>query len=193
MSSHSPTLTDSGLLPQAAAANKQGTLDNFFDVSLGSGTYAPRRRQAYSSKRLQQVVTDFRTMHSSTKSKSVASGSEEDGPSEKGSVPKKRRKGKQVEKKPRKTTVGERGRGGRVPRGRKRNDKESFEPEKEQGEADAAPGSAAPPVLASKLRPRPKPNNQSIAGEAGEAGEAGGDEEEVSDSEDDFVIKRRKV
>ncbi|KAL1673181.1 hypothetical protein EV122DRAFT_294378 [Schizophyllum commune] len=40
--------------------NKQGTLNSFLDVSLGTGTHAPRKRQAYASKRLQQVVSDFR-------------------------------------------------------------------------------------------------------------------------------------
>lgn len=40
--------------------NKQSNLDNFFDVSVGGGTYAPRKRQAYASKRLQEVVSDFR-------------------------------------------------------------------------------------------------------------------------------------
>ncbi|KAI5836392.1 hypothetical protein K523DRAFT_258483 [Schizophyllum commune Tattone D] len=39
---------------------KQGTLNSFLDVSLGTGTHAPRKRQAYASKRLQQVVSDFR-------------------------------------------------------------------------------------------------------------------------------------
>ncbi|KAG0706759.1 hypothetical protein DFH29DRAFT_116872 [Suillus ampliporus] len=45
---------------QAAAMNRQGNLNSFFDVAPGSGSYAPRKRQAYGSKRLQQVVTDFR-------------------------------------------------------------------------------------------------------------------------------------
>ncbi|CAK5268406.1 unnamed protein product [Mycena citricolor] len=39
--------------------NKQGNLNTFLDVS-GSGTIAPRQRQAYTSKRLQKVVSDFR-------------------------------------------------------------------------------------------------------------------------------------
>lgn len=30
------------------------------DISAGSGTHAPRQRQAYASKRLQQVISDFR-------------------------------------------------------------------------------------------------------------------------------------
>lgn len=45
---------------QVAAMNRQGNLNSFFDVAPGSGSYAPRKRQAYGSKRLQQVVTDFR-------------------------------------------------------------------------------------------------------------------------------------
>lgn len=51
--------------------NKQGNLNEFFDVSAGSGTYAPRKRQAYTSKRLQQVVSEFRN----EKAKSKASQS----------------------------------------------------------------------------------------------------------------------
>lgn len=45
---------------QAAAMNKQGNLNDFLDISAGSGTHAPRQSQAYQSKRLQQVISDFR-------------------------------------------------------------------------------------------------------------------------------------
>ncbi|KAK7033213.1 hypothetical protein R3P38DRAFT_2619130 [Favolaschia claudopus] len=64
----SPEKVDELLLPviqkirkrgQTGALNKQGDLNGFFDIA-GSGTVAPRKRQAYSSKRLQQVVSDFR-------------------------------------------------------------------------------------------------------------------------------------
>ena len=44
---------------QGASAGGQGTLAGFFDVPLGANA-APRKRQAYASKRLQQVVSDFR-------------------------------------------------------------------------------------------------------------------------------------
>lgn len=46
----------------AAAANKQSNLDVYFGDSVGRmGTSAiPRKRQAYTSKRLQKVVTDYR-------------------------------------------------------------------------------------------------------------------------------------
>lgn len=45
---------------QEAALNKQGTLNGFFDMSVGTGAYAPRKRQPYASKRLQKVVSEFR-------------------------------------------------------------------------------------------------------------------------------------
>jgi DNA excision repair protein ERCC-5 len=44
--------------------NKQGDLNEFFDISSGSGTRAPRQRQAYASRRLQQVISDFRKQKS---------------------------------------------------------------------------------------------------------------------------------
>lgn len=43
----------------AAAANKQSNLDGYFGDPIG-GSAIPRKRQAYSSKRLQKVVTDYR-------------------------------------------------------------------------------------------------------------------------------------
>ncbi|TFK33242.1 hypothetical protein BDQ12DRAFT_691478 [Crucibulum laeve] len=51
---------------QASALNKQGNLNEYFDVTAGSGTFAPRKRQAYTSKRLQQVVSDFRKRRKSS-------------------------------------------------------------------------------------------------------------------------------
>ena len=45
---------------QAQALNKQGNLNEFFDVNSAGGVIAPRNRKAYASKRLQQVVNDFR-------------------------------------------------------------------------------------------------------------------------------------
>jgi DNA excision repair protein ERCC-5 len=44
--------------------NKQGVLNEFLDISSGSGTHAPRQRQAYASRRLQQVISDFRKQQS---------------------------------------------------------------------------------------------------------------------------------
>ncbi|KAG9087167.1 DNA repair protein rad2, partial [Ceratobasidium sp. UAMH 11750] len=48
----------------ASGANKQGTLASFIDTPgatmSGGVTHAPRKRQAYASKRLQQVVAEYR-------------------------------------------------------------------------------------------------------------------------------------
>ncbi|KAM5532618.1 hypothetical protein V8D89_013744 [Ganoderma adspersum] len=44
---------------QNASVNAQGNLAGYFDLPLGANA-APRKRQAYASKRLQQVVSDFR-------------------------------------------------------------------------------------------------------------------------------------
>ncbi|KAF9267851.1 PIN domain-like protein [Marasmius fiardii PR-910] len=53
---------------QAAARNRQGNLNGFLDVSGDGGTIAPRKRQAYASKRLQAVVSDFRRKRRSVSS-----------------------------------------------------------------------------------------------------------------------------
>ena len=45
---------------QAAALNRQNNLNEFLDISAGSGTHAPRKSRAYDSKRLQQVISEFR-------------------------------------------------------------------------------------------------------------------------------------
>ncbi|KAF7424193.1 DNA repair protein rad2 [Pleurotus ostreatus] len=60
-----PIIQKVGKRVQAAALNKQGTLNEYFDLSVGQGTYAPRKRTAYASKRLQKVVADFRKSNSS--------------------------------------------------------------------------------------------------------------------------------
>jgi DNA excision repair protein ERCC-5 len=71
--------------------NKQGNLNEFFDVMSGNGTYAPRKRQGYASKRLQQVVSDFRSQQRKPKGESSAlDGSPGSGDeSEEGPVKKK--------------------------------------------------------------------------------------------------------
>ncbi|KAH9959585.1 hypothetical protein BC827DRAFT_1212397 [Russula dissimulans] len=45
---------------QAQALNKQGNLNEYFGVNLAGGVIAPRKRKAYTSKRLQEAVNDFR-------------------------------------------------------------------------------------------------------------------------------------
>lgn len=136
-------------------------------------------------------MTDFRAVHSTTKTKSVASGNadtEESGSSGKESVLRKRRKGKESVNKPKGARAKRRVGGGEAHggRSRKRRDMTSPELEKEPEETDVALGSAAhaPPALAAKLRPRPQLNSRSTAGEVGE---------EDSDSDEEFVVKRRKL
>jgi len=62
--------------PKVAALNKQGNLNDFLDISAGTGTHAPRQRQAYASKRLQQVISDFRKRQKSTSPSTPRSGSQ---------------------------------------------------------------------------------------------------------------------
>ncbi|KAI0719319.1 hypothetical protein C8T65DRAFT_636320 [Cerioporus squamosus] len=57
---------------QNASSNAQGNLAGFFDIPLG-GNAAPRKRQAYTSKRLQQVVSDFRKQQAKLRNSSTPS------------------------------------------------------------------------------------------------------------------------
>lgn len=69
------------LYAKEAALNKQGNLNEFLNVAGGSGTAAPRKRQAYASKRLQQIVSDFRSQQarlSGNASESESSGAPSD-------------------------------------------------------------------------------------------------------------------
>ena len=150
------------------ALNKQGNLNAFLDVSAGSGTRAPRQRQAYASKRLQRVLTDFRESQkagstaSSEKSRS-RSGSE----SEQGSGPEKKRRktapgatSSAKGKARRSGKVALRKGAGSSSKGKKR----SKGKEAASSDEDAFVGSGGEPdvvdievPLAVKLRPRPKP------------------------------------
>lgn len=62
---------------QVTSLNKQGDLSEFFSVPSGAGTVAPRKRQAYSSKRLQQVVTEFRREQVKNRDRSASTPSPE--------------------------------------------------------------------------------------------------------------------
>ncbi|KAL1724476.1 hypothetical protein EV715DRAFT_268993 [Schizophyllum commune] len=137
--------------------NKQGTLNSFLDVSLGTGTHAPRKRQAYASKRLQQVVSDFRK-----KRAGLAEGDDEEAAS-----------GEPVRKRRRTTTTKAKGKGaGRKGKGKQaeadaeaRKKRTASEEEEDDDDSDDdyagdagddgdfPPGDATPP----RPRPRPKP------------------------------------
>ncbi|TFY57352.1 hypothetical protein EVJ58_g7063 [Rhodofomes roseus] len=151
--------------------NQQGNLAGFFDVPVGGA--APRKRQAYASKRLQQVVSDFRKerarAHSAESSGTSSTGGERKSQSddEYSEVPAKRRKINKAGKaagKERAATGAKTGRGGKSTRGgkgkravRKRKASEDSESEEDIPLANMRAESASPPPLAVNLRPRPKP------------------------------------
>ncbi|KZT07787.1 PIN domain-like protein [Laetiporus sulphureus 93-53] len=158
-----PIIRKMGKRGQSSTLNKQGNLTSFFDVPLG-GNAAPRKRQAYASKRLQQVVSDFRKERARQQSVE-ASAAERDAsfsdkePEEK---PAKRRKttaskGKSQDRGGKKAA---RGRGGKTARGRraKRTSEKRQATLASEGDKDAPnEPHSPPPPLAVNLRPRPTP------------------------------------
>ncbi|KIM39948.1 hypothetical protein M413DRAFT_19658 [Hebeloma cylindrosporum] len=170
---------------QAAALNKQGNLNTYLDITAGSGTHAPRQRQAYASKRLQQVISDFRkaqksgSLTPSSRSGSVAVQDEDEGNnngsgSEEEERPKKRKRkqstpiasGSKTKKGPRPPAKVSRGRG-RAKRKGKARVANSASPDNGDsgmsGEDDAFVPSGVDAVADRDvlheftLRPRPKP------------------------------------
>ncbi|KIY67260.1 PIN domain-like protein [Cylindrobasidium torrendii FP15055 ss-10] len=146
---------------QTDALNKQGDLNGYFDVTGGSGTAVPRKKQAYASKRLQQVVMDYRR-----KRKAAINDEEEDEYEVEMEVaaPPPKKKGRVVKKKQEVAKEGairassNRGKGRRKDgQGRKKKqrseDEEDFE---KSGDSDERPVEAETP-LSVQLRPRPKP------------------------------------
>ncbi|KZT73017.1 PIN domain-like protein [Daedalea quercina L-15889] len=154
-----------------STTNKQGNLAGFFDVPVGGA--APRKRQAYASKRLQQVVSDFRKERAkaqSAESSDAASNSGErqsQSDDEYSEAPAKKRKtsktnGARAGGKERAAPRSKVGRGGKSMRGGKgkrtaRKHKASSESEEDVPLADVRTQSSSPPPLAVNLRPRPKP------------------------------------
>ncbi|KAJ7030398.1 hypothetical protein C8F04DRAFT_1113495 [Mycena alexandri] len=172
----SPVKVDELLLPVIqkirkrglnGALNKQGNLDGFFDIT-GSGTIAPRKRHAYASKRLQQVVSDFRKKRKHG-SKSPAASTGENSPSEDEDVPvKKKAKGKsKAVSAPKRGTGRGRGRGAKKGSSRKKMVSED-EAEFQGVEPEAKSGLG----LTAQLRPRPKPAYKGAVAEAGSMDEA---------------------
>ncbi|KAJ7274297.1 hypothetical protein B0H12DRAFT_1042509 [Mycena haematopus] len=163
--SWSPAKVEELLLPiiqkirqrgQSGALNKQGDLTGYFDIT-GSGTVAPRKRQAYASKRLQQVVSDFRKKRKHS-SKSPATETPEDHSQSEtdDNVPRKKAKAGRA-----KGAAPKRGSGRSRARGAKSGKKAVVEDQAEfQG--DAGDGESGPAQVV-KLRPRPKPTYKGAA------------------------------
>jgi DNA excision repair protein ERCC-5 len=153
--------------------NKQGDLNEFLDISAGSGTHAPRQRQAFASRRLQQVISDFRKQQrrgsvtpvsrspSRATSRDSGSGNESHHSNDPEPPAAKKRKTKAV----RGRQVGMiaprgRGRGSRISRAKSRIDVNELDVAMADGDADfVPPQDTAMGELAGerKLRPRVKP------------------------------------
>ena len=169
---------------QVAAMNKQGTLNTFLDLSAGSGSHAPRQRQAYASNRLQQVISDFRNRQKSgsvTPHSEPTSDAEEqrDGSNGDSGPPAKKRKKKgstltdkgakgkgKAKASTNASSTKTRGRGGktRARKGKRKEQSTSDEDESASDEADqSVPAIAEDPLDSLRrttelnLRPRPKP------------------------------------
>ncbi|KAK7690662.1 hypothetical protein QCA50_005761 [Cerrena zonata] len=157
---------------QQGALNKQGNLTAFFDVPAGGGV--SRKRQAYSSKRLQQVVSDFRKKQRAEGDAQSRGDSSEAEPEEDTSRPKKKRKASETpstsssrkkNEASRSTGRGRgrgRGRGGKAARGRKAAKSKAREGSDSSGdefqEGSTVPAEVIPDQpLSVELRPRPKP------------------------------------
>ena len=147
---------------QAGSANKQGNLGSFFDIPTGGG--APRKRQAYSSRRLQQVVADYRAKRASDSGAAAPSASnsgeesnheDEDGQPK----PKKRRKTNGSGTAGRPTSRGRRGRGASTRgrgNGREFPAENEAQPSSNEAESSDHRVTESPPAP-SKPKPKPKP------------------------------------
>lgn len=163
----------------------QGNLAGFFDLPVGASA-APRKRQAYASKRLQQVVQDFRKQQAKQRGSPTPAPDGDDAgdgsdyedsekavsrPAKKRKTTQSKRKGKEVaggEDEPvaPKAARGGRGRGRGRGRGAKRTSgKRAKTPSESEEEVDDVPaegqssGEPVPSVSREELglRPRPKP------------------------------------
>jgi DNA excision repair protein ERCC-5 len=166
-----PIISKASKRGQAAALNRQGNLNDFFDVSSGSGTAVPKKAQAYASKRLQQIVSDFRKQQKDTgQVDSSTPGTSEDDTEETGEVEKPSKKRKRTKKDggnvagTKKSARGRgrgRGKGGAVRGGRGKQAETSSATVADSDSADDTTFKDVDVVpdrpLEKTLRPRPKP------------------------------------
>ncbi|EKM58338.1 uncharacterized protein PHACADRAFT_193460 [Phanerochaete carnosa HHB-10118-sp] len=157
-----PVIHKMGKRNQAGNTNRQGNLNTFFDVPTGAG--APRKRQAYASKRLQQVVADFRKQAQLRPSSPLENASENEYEEGEEARPKKKQKPSRKLDPTRSsgTVRGKRGRGrgrsGGTSALRKKKGQELSGSESDsssEGVPLAQP--VEPAAQAPNLRPRPRP------------------------------------
>lgn len=140
------------------------------EVDSGAGSYAPRRRQAYASKRLQQVVSDFRKERAKVQGENTGSPApSQDGdfpPEDEARPSKKRRKATASDKRkksPKRVGI-ETGktRQRRVAGRRKATDAGITAPTEESMDDGDAPDHGVIPSrpLGVQLRPRPEPEKK---------------------------------
>ncbi|PSR75607.1 hypothetical protein PHLCEN_2v9087 [Hermanssonia centrifuga] len=170
-----PIIRKMGKRNQSGGTNKQGNLISFFDVPAGGA--APRKRQTYASKRLQQVVSDFRKQQAANAGNAAEKDTSDEDEDQTGhgdeiiKRPKKRRKASVEDRSDSTTTLGRggkttrgrgqrRGRGGSTRGGRSTKGKKistSHSASSDQEIPEHATTVSPPPPLAVNLRPRPKP------------------------------------
>ncbi|KIL67529.1 hypothetical protein M378DRAFT_122537 [Amanita muscaria Koide BX008] len=142
---------------QENAMNRQSNLSSFFDVSAGMGAYVPKKRQVYASRRLQDVVADFRKRQPAEISTPAAGSqegtSQQEEAGEEVSGTRKRRKTVQKGRaaKIKKTVVSKDKRSVKRKKGTKRTN--SVESEDEISESSASEVVDVPPSTI-QLRPR---------------------------------------
>ncbi|KAG6374398.1 hypothetical protein JVT61DRAFT_4435 [Boletus reticuloceps] len=152
---------------QATAANRQGNLNAFLEVDSGAGSYAPRRRQAYASKRLQQVVSDFRKERAKIQGRHTGSPTpSQDGdfaPEDETRASKKRRTTTASNRKSPKRSGAENTRQKKASTRHKDTDADGMMESIEEESTDDGYGLAGPipsRPLGVQLRPRPEPEKR---------------------------------
>jgi DNA excision repair protein ERCC-5 len=144
-----------------AALNKQGNLNEFFDVTAGNGAIVPRKRQPYASKRLQKVVSDFRNKRKAGSTSPTSDQSEGSGAEVEAKAPvKKKKKSAGNARGKRAVQAGNAKRGKSISRGRPRSPMGTMQGssgEDDEFEDAHEENAGTPPPLRVQLRPRPKP------------------------------------
>lgn len=148
---------------KATSANRQGSLHAFLEVESGSGSYAPRKRQAYASKRLQQVVSDFRKQRAKRHDQKMgtpAPSQDGDFASEGETGPSKKRRKTTASNEKKTASLTGKTRQKRTSGKRKKTDAASTEEESTE-DGEGLPASLIPSrPLSITLRPRPGPEKK---------------------------------
>lgn len=134
------------------------------EVDSGAGSYAPRKRQAYTSKRLQQVVSDFRRERAKTQSQnagSVAPSQDGDFAPEGETGPSKKRRKTTALNKRKKGLTGKVRQTKAETSGRRKDADATSAGEESMDDGECLPAGLIPSQpLSVQLRPRPGPDRK---------------------------------